>query len=456
MVGTRRGRTERCDDVLTRPFLTDLDSRAAVKGSRDPLGVQSIWSRFGRRVVGNLTTVTNSVRDFTVLLLGYYFAERVADEGGADGDLTTFLKWEQLAAYARARINKEQGFRGNDRVWARINGGDRVRLGTGSDCEILGNQKIYGLWGLYSVAAKASGLLEGDPARLTDAGRLLVDQVYLPVFADAGMRDARPIVARLRGGEQVLDLRERSRDLRLLEAVARILKELRPQEREIYRQHLRDGGPGDGLSVRGTHGMQRVLATVLADTLDDLDWRVTPTSIASLAARARTHGQVGEALGHELERIRTCELLLAPAVAFFEHVLASEGQTPAAIADVVARHWGRVPRETIDLGAVDALEGDLRGGSGDGDVGARWIALARAFHTASYDEALHLVLEQNAAVMKARSAAAPWASVRDGKLQVAFRDEQLSKLPSAAELPHYWIHAYFLESLRSVARELRG
>src|SRR3954468_4586022 len=100
--------------MLTEPFLTDLDSRAAVKGSRDPLGVQAIWSRFGRQVVGNLTTVTRSGRAFTVLLLGYYFAERVTDEGGTEGNLATFLKWEQLAAYARAHVNKEHGFRGND------------------------------------------------------------------------------------------------------------------------------------------------------------------------------------------------------------------------------------------------------------------------------------------------------------------------------------------------------
>jgi hypothetical protein len=63
--------------MLTSPFLTDLDSRAAVKGSRDPLGIQQIWTRLGRYVVGNLTTVSDSVRDFTTLLLGYYFAARL-------------------------------------------------------------------------------------------------------------------------------------------------------------------------------------------------------------------------------------------------------------------------------------------------------------------------------------------------------------------------------------------
>ena len=87
--------------MLTSPFLTDLDTRAAIKGSRDPLGVQAIWTRMGRRVVGNLTTVSTSVRDFTVTILGYYLAGRVAEETGASDDLNVFLRWEQLAAYAR-------------------------------------------------------------------------------------------------------------------------------------------------------------------------------------------------------------------------------------------------------------------------------------------------------------------------------------------------------------------
>ena len=39
--------------MLTVPFLTDLDPQLAVKGSRDPLGVQTIWARLGRHVVGN-------------------------------------------------------------------------------------------------------------------------------------------------------------------------------------------------------------------------------------------------------------------------------------------------------------------------------------------------------------------------------------------------------------------
>ena len=61
------------------PFLTELDERAQVKGSRDPLGLVPLWSRFGREVVGNLTTVTNSVRGFTTLLIGFELADMLRE-----------------------------------------------------------------------------------------------------------------------------------------------------------------------------------------------------------------------------------------------------------------------------------------------------------------------------------------------------------------------------------------
>ena len=149
--------------MLTSPFLTDLDSRAAVKGSRDPLGIQQIWTRLGRHVVGNLTTVSNSVRDFTTLILGYYFAEQLTHDLGPGTELATFLKWEQLAAYSRAVQNKDFSFRGVEKVRKNLAEGSRVCLSDDRSHQILGNQKIYGLWGLYTMPARASGIVEGDP-----------------------------------------------------------------------------------------------------------------------------------------------------------------------------------------------------------------------------------------------------------------------------------------------------
>ena len=153
--------------LLHFPFLTSLDQRARVKGSRDPLGIQAIWTRLGRYVVGNLTTVSDSLRDFTVLLLGYRFAEELARDLGPGSEVGTFLRWEQLAAYARAHVNGDWSFRGTQRVGASLQAGTRVTISASREHQILGNQKTYGLWGLYSSPARVSGLLSRESLGLT-------------------------------------------------------------------------------------------------------------------------------------------------------------------------------------------------------------------------------------------------------------------------------------------------
>ncbi len=35
--------------MIASPFLTDIDPQAAIKGSRDPLGIQPIWTRRRRK-----------------------------------------------------------------------------------------------------------------------------------------------------------------------------------------------------------------------------------------------------------------------------------------------------------------------------------------------------------------------------------------------------------------------
>jgi hypothetical protein len=438
--------------MLLRPFLTQLDSRAAIKGSRDPLGVQPIWTRLGRHVIGNLTTVSNSVRDFTVLLMGCYLVEAVADAGGTEGDVATFLKWEQLAAYSRAHINDDRSFRGTERTRSRLADSGRLRLGADSGAQILGNQKIYGLWGLYTVPAKSSGLLEGDPMRLTAAGRTIVEKSLCPILARAGAKMLNSLVDRLRAKESYLD---RAADVGLMTAVAEFLKGVRPLERTIYRDHLLYGGPADRNPSRGTQGRQQLFAELLVATLQEDDWRPSPEGILVLAQRARAREtEVGQQLARRLERIRTAELLLAPAVEMFDYVLSCDDQPRTKIAQDITHHWGRLFRETIDVANIEALKSELRSFAND-DSGTRWVGLARALHDANYEDAIDLLLAQNAAVMQARSAAAPWAQMRDGKLAVRFRDQPSTRLPAAEAIPGLWRHAYFIESLRFIAAALQ-
>lgn len=435
--------------ILTIPFLTDIDPQAAVKGSRDPLGLQTIWARLGRHVVGNLTTVSTSVRDFTTLVLGYYFAERVATEGGGDGDLAVFLRWEQLAAYARGEINGDWNFRGVERVKKNLQDGSRIRLGTDSTAQILSNQKTYGLWGLYTVPARSSGLVEGEPTRLTAAGRKLVETQYLPLFAKSGLRNADLVVSRLAKPKTDLDCQRADRPL--LECIAKVLNNrLDAEERNVYRTHLLLGGPQDR-----TEGCQAILAGAMESTLDDESWTLTPLRVRQLAQRCTARGDAGMAVAERLERIRTAELLLAPAAALFSLVLASDGQTVAELSSVITRQWGNSVR-TIDIDATSSLETELRDSTGEAETGQRLVQVARMLASGDFERTLDLLLDQNRFVMKIRAGAAPWVDVTDGRLRVRFREDDGGDLPKRSELPGFWRHSYFLDSLRAIALELRA
>jgi len=44
--------------------LSKQDPRELPKGSRDPLGFEILWTQYGRRIIGNLTTITGSIEEF--------------------------------------------------------------------------------------------------------------------------------------------------------------------------------------------------------------------------------------------------------------------------------------------------------------------------------------------------------------------------------------------------------
>lgn len=437
-------RMPQADDMLTTPFLTDLDSRAAVKGSRDPLGIQSIWTRLGRHVVGNLTTVSDSIRDFTTLLLGYYFAERLSNESGPGSELAVFLRWEQLAAYARAAINEETAFRGTERVWRNLRSSSprRVIISDDRAQQILGNQKIYGLWGLYTMPARASGLLDGDPTRLTPPATEMVERQYLPLFEDGSGRDARRILDVLRPRSRRIDVD--GGDRRLLETVARLLhRRVFAAERDFYRTYLLHGGPQDK-----TGGLQRQLASLLEGTLTISDFMLSPSSVAALTKEARARGMAE--LANRLERINTAERVLAPMSMLFSHLLGMDGRTSDDLVHRVRKAWGS-GLTSIDSEAFRQLRAEM--GVESPEVGDRWVVIAEAGREGRYGDLVDLLIEQNAWVMSRRNGV-PWLEKRNGRFHVRFRDEQ-GELPKRKELANLWRFPYFLDSLRSVAARLK-
>lgn len=440
--------------LLATPFLTENDPRLPYVGSRDPLGVLAIWTRVGRTCIGNLTTNSNSVRNFKVLLLGCHFARLVADERGREEELPTFLRWEQLAAYARAQVLKETGFRGVERVRVRLTNGEALRLGLSESEQILSDQKVYGLWGTHTVPAEASGLLEREPLRLTAAAHDVLEHVYLPALSRAGADGVRTILEYVSKEGAALRL-GRPTEVRLLKAIAGVLERLDPREVELFQRHLLHGGPNDADPIHGTNGRQKLLAELLeASVPEDDEWRPSPGAVSALARQAARRGATGLDLAEHLERVRACEAVLAPAVALFVYLLQSSGQSLDTLAERLDQHWGKTLTSTLPLARLIELAPLIKEGTSTAEAARSWHGLAQALHAADHRRALELLLELHAAVMKAREAA-PWCVLEGSKLRVDQSDDLEGELPTREELPELWRHGYFLSSLRRIALELR-
>jgi hypothetical protein len=437
-------------------FLTEIDPRAAIKGSRDPLGLQPVWTRFGRAVVGNLTTVTTSLRGFTTLLVGFYFVDELINSGrqSEEDRAALFMKFEQLVGYSRfayGALDAEhgEGLRGITRITERLAESKRVRISADRKHQILSNQKTYGIWGLFTVAGRHSGICDLEENRLTPGATDFVEKHYLPKLSYQGAR---------RGGEVRRFLEEdqyfepKGRHRRLGRALAEIMgPRLSSEEREFYGQALI---LGSGASEDPTHGRQAALWRHIdevnskgrfsfADPFDHAE-------LVEIFKRARKAKQ--EDLAARLDEILTLEPLLAAMARLFSLLLQ---RNTAAVSDVAAEldsAWG--PGLThLQLESVGRLESKMAETIGT-DGAARLRRLATHLYDGRFLEAVDLACQHNAAVMKTRGGA-PWISIDKGRLNVRLR-EHGAPLPESSELRSMWTNSYFINALKTVGGLVYG
>jgi len=420
-------------------FLTLEDPNAKIKGSRDPLGMQPVWATFGRHVVTNLTSTTGSIRGFTSLLLGRYLVERAIDDGRLPqaSALEGFLRFEQVAAYARYVGHAvDADIRGIERVKRNVETRrGRVTIAANRDGYILSDQKVYGLWGLYSVSARVSGLIPEGRVGVTEAARAFIEGHYLPRLAPVW-----PALERLVTSGGSLDTRGRDP---VLEAVASVLPEtVSTGEARFYGEYLRDARHVEGVSAR-----QQARFVELLGEHADLEAPVGRGEVLSLAAAALP-GDVE--LARRLERIAALEALFAPAGALFDHALTRHGQRIDDVASDLADRWGQaVPN--LDPEVFAALVPEIRTAS-TAEIAAHAKRCAGALASGAYGEALEATLDWNACVMHGRQGA-PWAR-RDGeRLDVRFRGAE-HLLPEASALPALWRNSYFIDSLKRITQAI--
>lgn len=417
-------------------FLTLEDPRAKIQGSRDPLGVQPVWSGFGRHLVSNLTTVSNSVRGFTVLLLGRYFGEHLIGNGHAEEHdaLPIFLRTEQLCAYARFIVNDAEDTRGIERVRRFLNESRSIRIEDGPEGWILADQKTYGLWGLFSVPARVSGLLADGPVGLTDVSRDFVENEYIPHLKPVMDQ----VIRLVRNGSTVKATKQNP----LMNAIAAAMpEELTPNELAFYGTYLRDASRAPGQDRTKS---QQILASLLARETD-LYAPVTRLDIIALTEASEAEDA---SLARNLQRVARMEALLAPADLVFDFMLTRQGLAPSAIARTLRDRWGsQVP--SLDS-PIDELLPEVAELS-TSDLARNIGTLAQALNNGDYETAVVTLIDWNSEVM-ARRNAAPWVQISNRVLDVRYRGTE-SELPNGDELANVWRNSYFLNALKSVTAQ---
>jgi hypothetical protein len=425
------------------PFLTEIDSRAAVRGSRDPLSLVPIWSAFGRRVVGNLTTASTSLRGFTTLLLGYYCADRIRERDSGQSALEVFLRVEQLVSYSRTFHNaKDTDFRGSDRVKKRLQDSTKVTICADPRHQTLGDQKTYGLWGLYSVASRTSGILLPDRPSLTPEATEFVERQYVRTMSRAGLKGASDLISAVSTPKKQIDLQREGN--RLAIALASMHSPVvGAEERKFYSDFLLMGG-----AETNTDGRQGKVAELLG-TIDTEQFAMA--DFRRLLRLAEKRGD--EELVGRLQSILRLEVHIVAAANLFAFLLKCHGRKIADVSEDVRRSW-RQGLAMIKPDITSIVERDVSLIAQAPESAGFIKQFGQHASDGDWQAAIEGLTAFNEYVMRRRGGAA-WIRVEDGQIRVDYREEGVD-LASAKEIDSPWRNTYFINALHGIQRELKA
>lgn len=404
-------------------FLTLLDDRLKPKGSRDPLGFEMVWTHLGRKVVGNLTTITSSMDNFAVAVLGFYLAEKLSK--GAEATLRhktireNFLRYEQLTGYLRY-LAKANDILGITRIKERIDTKQALTLGLNTEQQILSDQASYGLWGLYSSAARDSGLVEGQDRIVTDLGMRVVQ------FILGGLGEHQHKIHALLMERKPLDIAQ-------LNALSGpFIRALRQQAVQDLLLDVLMKGPQD-------HQLQKAFWHQVHELMENS--ATAPTDVAGLIEAVLAQ-QTNQPLSKALMDIRNTEPLLVAANDLFNYCRRKDG---AHLDDVT--QWLKQNRNYQHLSPALAEDPEL----------PRRASLAQILMHLQQGEIRQAVIDVirlNQEVMQQRGGAA-WVELERGDtLRVRVKNEA-SQVFDMDKLIHHWDYDYFIGSFLNVARQYR-
>ncbi|MBO9484524.1 hypothetical protein [Salinisphaera sp. G21_0] len=401
-------------------FISLLDDRARPKGSRDPLGFELIWTHFGRQVVGNLTTITSSLENFTVALLGFCWANELAAQDPSPESQAEiqkyFLRYEQMAAYLRFYQNSGS-IMGKNRVARRIADQNTDISIDEKTQQILSNQTSYGLWGLYSSALRDTGLIKGNKRQLTASG--------MEIIALLEARLDKCLFIDLLTSSSVTKQHLEAASHDFLTAINH------PDIQQTLLESLLLGSGGNRLQQElwlKTRGI------IQLGQLPDAGPDELPVYLATLF-----DSHPSPDLQRALKWIIDIERILTATNNIFHYCRMKDGESIATIIQTL---------EDKQYGygwLVDNLNGV------DFPRKAELERILLAFKQGNYREAIQISLLLNKEVMSGRGGA-PWVELAGDKLRVTVKSETASLAENGEALQKRWDYEYFLKSYLRIAR----
>lgn len=172
-------------DFINKVFFTQKDNDISGTSQRDPLGLQPIWSYYGRQVINHLTTISTNIHGFREVLLCLSICNEL---NGLKKDLSysdLILIFEQLFIYTSISKNTIEGILGAD------NGNARFITNNGNP-EISHKQTILvreislGYYGRYKTPLSTMGIIDNRSSLVIDLEQIKKfygESRYLEVLA---------------------------------------------------------------------------------------------------------------------------------------------------------------------------------------------------------------------------------------------------------------------------------
>ena len=397
--------------------LSLFDERSRPKGTRDPLGAEVIWSFIGRKLVGNLTTVTSNLDNFIVSLLCCRYA---CDQSDNPRDMQEhFLRFEQLAAYLRCQSGRDS-LLGISRTRNNLGKSElkALPLGRGSESEILSNQLSYGLWGLYSTALQLADLLEPGQRKPNATGQEFIDS----------------LVSVMGGAEwtALVGICQRKKVTRVeIERHAPAFADL------LRNQSLRKRLVGLLLDGRLASRLQRELFLLAHIYLAEVsEWEV-----AGFCGWLQQRSDITDELRRIVLAIQSIEPLLVLAVTITGWLQGQQGCERSKLVEVLAPRLAK-------LGLRDD-----------------WMQLAELPHrnflmqlhqyviAGDALQVINTLLEHNSSIMAGRKGA-PWLEWEGQRLKVRVRNDRALLPEQLDESSLGWQNSYFIGSFLAIAAEV--